>query len=99
MIITARGDGEANTFTYDAGVAGATADNNRLEVFTSGTDKIRIRGTSLSTGALTEWATSGAGIYYDASTKVISYNDGTTARTLVKITDSSTVAPSDVEIV
>lgn len=100
IIITARGDEEStpNIFTYDASVAGATAENNQLIEFETGKDKIRIRKTILPEGPLTAWATSGAGIYYDASTGIISYNDGTTTKTLVKVDDGSTVVPSDVII-
>lgn len=99
IIITSQGDSTANTFTYNASISGASADNNMLEAFTSGVDKIRIRGTSLATGALTTWATSGAGIYYDSSSKTISYNNGTSAKSVVKIVDGSTVVPGDVEII
>ena len=100
IVITVRGDSsQADVFPYDVTAEGATADNNHLENFTSGTDKIEIAGTSLTKGDLTEFATSGAGIYYNTSTKVLSYNDGTDVKTIVKITDNSTLAATDVKIV
>lgn len=100
IIITARGeDGDTpNLFTYDVLLAGADAENNQLIEFETGKDKIRIRKTILPEGPLTAWATSGAGIYYNASTGIISYNDGTTTKTIVKVDDSSTVVPGDVLI-
>lgn len=100
IVITVRGDSsQADVFAYDVTAEGATADNNHLENFTSGTDKIEIAGTSLTKGDLTEFATSGAGIYYDTTTNVLSYNDGTDIKNIVKITDNSTLAASDVKIV
>lgn len=98
IIITAMGnDQEENIFLYDASIAGATADNNQLSDFETGTDKIEIKGTSLPKGQLTQFATQGAGIYY--SNGILSYNDGTNVKTIVKVVDGSTVAAADVTII
>ena len=98
IIITAMGnDQEENIFLYDASIAGATADNNQLSDFETGTDKIEIKGTSLPKGQLTQFATQGAGIYY--SNGILSYNDGTNLKTIVKVVDGSTVAAADVTII
>lgn len=98
IIITAMGnDQEENIFLYDASIAGATADNNQVSDFETGTDKIEIKGTSLPKGQLTQFATQGAGIYY--SNGILSYNDGTNVKTIVKVVDGSTVAAADVTII
>lgn len=98
IIITAIGDDqEENIFLYDTSIAGATADNNQLSDFETGTDKIEIKGTSLPKGQLTQFATQGAGIYY--SNEILSYNDGTNVKTIVKVVDGSTVAAADVTII